>query len=114
LAAASIQMGSPASRKITDIPAVSRVATQGQSVRERRARRRGRRPSSESCESVREAPARGCRVPWSMLVTMNQIAAERPRPPSRGAKVGPSVAVRSSCSVCGPKMPSHTTGRTTK
>ena len=66
-----------------DIPAVSSVATQGASVRVRRARLRGSRPSSESCESVRDAPASGCSVPWNMFSTMNQIAAARAKPPNK-------------------------------
>ena len=78
-----------------DIPAVSSVATQGASVRVRRARLRGSSPSSESCESVRDAPASGCSVPWNMFSTMNQIAAARAKPPSNGANVGPSVRISS-------------------
>ena len=40
------------------IAAVKMVATQGQSVRDRRLNVRGSSPSSESCDSVREAPAK--------------------------------------------------------
>jgi hypothetical protein len=70
--------------------AVSAVAAHGQSVALRRKdRKRGRSPSSASCDSVRDAPAKGCSVPWNMLNTMNQIAAPLPKLPSTGAKVGP-------------------------
>ena len=108
------QGGSPESRKRIDIPAVRRVATQGASVRVRRAKLRGSRPSSDSCESVRAAPASGCSVPWNMLSTMNQIAAARAKPPNSGANVGPSVSISSRSIPPGPITPSQTTGSATK
>ena len=93
-AAAISQVGSPASRKAIAISAVSQVATHGTSRFERSASTRGSSPSSESCESVRDAPASGCSVPWNMLKTMNQIAAALAPLPSKGPKVGPSEPAR--------------------
>jgi hypothetical protein len=95
--------------------AVSAVAAHGQSVALRRKdRKRGRSPSSASCDSVRDAPAKGCSVPWNMLNTMNQIAAPLPKLPSTGAKVGPRTVARFSPSASGPRTPSQTTGKTMK
>jgi hypothetical protein len=91
------------------------VVTHGTSRRERLAQDRGNSPSSDSCDSVREAPASGCIVPMNMLATMNQTAADLAIPASSGAKVGPSVAL--SCSLpipSRPIVPSQTSGRTMK
>ena len=96
-------------------PAVSEVAVHGQSVAlMRHDRKRGRSPSSLSCDSVRAAPASGCSVPWNMLNMMNQMAAALPKLPKSGAKVGPSTVARSRPSGSGPSTPSQTTGRTMK
>jgi hypothetical protein len=84
-------VGTPSSRAPMAKPAVSRVVTQGASLRLRSAQLRGSKPSSESCESVRESPASGCSVPMNMLATMNHTAAALAPPASSGAKVGPSV-----------------------
>ena len=108
------QVGSPASRNAIAGRAVSSVATQGTSARERRASRRGSSPSSASCISVREAPANGCSVPWNMFSIMNPIAAARAALPNTGAKVGPRTCARSCCRVSGPSTPSQTTGNSTK
>jgi hypothetical protein len=114
-AAAIIQIGSPMMRKTMAVPAVSSVAAHGQSVRlSRRERKRGSSPSSASCDMVREAPAKGCIVPWNMLSMMNQIAAALPKLPSNGAKVGPSTVARSSPSLSGPSTPSQTSGSAMK
>ena len=114
MAAAISQIGSPIKRNAIDIVAVSTVATQGASVRERSARMRGSSPSSESWERARAAPANGCKVPENMLSTMNQMAAALPASPNNGAKVGPSTNARSLPSGSDPNVPSHTTGRTAK
>ena len=95
-------------------PAVSSVAIHGASVRDRQPRNSGTSPSSASCESVRAAPASGCKVPWNMLNIMNQMAADLARFPSTGANVGPSTSIRSFPSASGPSTPSQTTGRMTK
>ena len=81
-------------------PAVSRVGIHGTSRRVRLAQERGSSPSSESWDSVREAPASGCSVPMNMLLMRNQIAAALAPPASSGAKVGPRVRMSS------PPMPS--------
>ena len=96
------------------MPAVSSVATQGTSVRERSASMRGSRPSSASCIRVRDAPASGCSVPWNMLNIMNQIAAALAVLPNSGAKVGPRSWPGRPAAASGPKTPSQTTGSTTK
>ena len=115
MAAAIIHTGSPMTRKMIAEPAVSVVAAHGQSVAfMRRDKKRGRSPSSASCDSVRAAPARGCSVPWNMLNMTNQMAAALPKLPSSGAKVGPSTVARSSPNDSGPRTPSQTTGRTMK
>ena len=101
-------------RKMTAAVAVSSVAAHGQSVVERHARKRGNKPSSLNCDSVRAAPANGCIVPWNMFSMMNQIAAALPKLPRSGANVGPSTSARSLPSCSGPRTPSHTTGRTMK
>jgi hypothetical protein len=101
-------------RKMIAMPAVSSVAAHGQSVLERQARKRGSRPSSLNCDSVRAAPAKGCIVPWNMFMMMNQIAAALPKLPSSGANVGPSTSAKSFPSCAGPSTPSHTTGSTMK
>ena len=90
-AAAIIQVGTPMRSAPIARPAVSTVATHGTSRRLRLAHERGSRPSSESWDSVREAPASGCIVPMNMLAIRNQIAAALAPPASSGANVGPSV-----------------------
>jgi hypothetical protein len=108
------QIGLPRRRKTVATPAVSTVATHGTSYRERRASIRGSRPSSDSCDSVREAPASGCSVPWNMLSTMNQIAAAFAAPPRSGANVGPSVRISSPSIGFAPSAPSQITGSAMK
>ncbi len=49
-----------------------------------------------------------------MLRTMSQSAAAFAASPSSGAKVGPSVVIRSPSIPVGPMTPSHTTGTATK
>ena len=98
-----------------DAAAVTTMATTGASVLMlRNPMVLGRRPSSDSCESVREAPERGWMVPENMLNVMNQIAAPLARLPKIGAKVGPRSDARLPWSAVEPKTPSQTTGMTTK
>ena len=111
--------GSPPNRNSVAITAVSSDATQGASVRDRRARIRGSSPSSDSCDSVRAAPVSGVSVPWNMLKTMNQMAAALAALPNSGANVGPSTWASTDASplppiVPAPSTPSHTTGSTRK
>src|SRR5437762_5825825 len=111
--------GSPPRRNSVAITAVSTEATQGASVRDRRARIRGSSPSSDSCDSVRAAPVSGVSVPWNMLKTMNQMAAAWAALPNSGATVGPSTSASTDASplppiVPAPSTPSHTTGSTRK
>ena len=96
------------------MPAVNSVATQGVSHRERRPSSRGSRPSSDSCDSARAAPASGCKVPENMLSTMNQMAADLAALPNSGAKVGPSTSARSWPSGAAPRRPSQTPGSSAK
>jgi hypothetical protein len=63
---------------------------------------------------VRDAPASGCIVPMNMFATMNQIAAALAPPASSGAKVGPSVSIRSPPIPPEPMEPSHTRGKAMK
>ena len=95
-------------------PAVSRVGIHGTSRRLRLAHERGRRPSSDNWESVRDAPASGWSVPMNMLAIKNQIAAALAAPASSGAKVGPVLRMSSPPIAAGPMEPSHTSGKTTK
>ena len=81
---------------------------------DRKARARGSKPSSLSCESVRAAPASGCIVPWNMLNIMNQIAAVFAKLPATGANVGPRTCPRSPDSGSAPSVQNQTTGRPTK
>ena len=90
------------------------VVTHGTSRFVRFAHERGSRPSSESCDSVRAAPASGCIVPMNMLATMNQTAADFAMPASSGANVGPSVSLSSPPMPLSPIVPSQTSGRTMK
>ena len=96
------------------MPAVQSVATHGASLRKRRAKTAGNKPSSASCARVRAAPASGCTVPWNILSIMNQMAAALAPAPNRGAKVGPSTSAKSWPRVSAPKVPSHTSGKTMK
>ena len=88
-AAAIIHVGTPSRSAPIARPAVSRVGIHGTSRRLRLAHERGSSPSSDSWESVRDAPASGCSVPMNMLAIRNQIAAALAAPASSGAKVGP-------------------------
>ena len=44
-------------------PAVTRIATQGQSARFLRAKASGNKPSSDNCDNVRATPVSGASVP---------------------------------------------------
>jgi hypothetical protein len=114
LAAAIIQVGTPSASAPMARPAVSSVATHGVSWRLRLAHERGSRPSSESWDRVRDAPASGCSVPMNMFAIRNQIAAALAAPASSGANVGPSVVISSPPIAPGPTEPSQTSGRTMK
>ena len=114
LAAAMSPGGSPDIRNAMAPAAVITVTTHGVSKRLRRARLTGSSPSSDSWARVRDAPARGCMVPWNMLETMSHTAAALAAPARSGANVAPSDLARSPLSGPGPSTPSHTTGRTTK
>jgi hypothetical protein len=114
LAAAIIQVGTPSASAQIARPAVSSVAIHGVSWRLRFAHERGSRPSSESWDSVREAPASGCSVPMNMFAIRNQMAAALAPPASSGANVGPSVVINWPPIAAGPTEPSQTSGRTTK